>query len=191
MRRSFMIAMALGLAHAPLAAADLYQNGNWASLAADRRPSQVGDIVTVVVLNNSAASNSVATGSKRKNSIDADVSLAGSFDKSGSLGFGGSYDGRGTNMRTDKMAAQLSARVTQVLANGDLLIAGWQAMRINGDTTNIKVSGRVRPADINSDNQVFSSRVADARIEYDGRGFAARSARPGIVTRIFNALGIL
>jgi flagellar L-ring protein precursor FlgH len=191
MKSPFLIAIGLSLVSAPLCASDLYQRGNWASLAADRKPSQVGDIITVVVINNSAASNSVATGSKKHNAVGGDVALGTKFSKNASLGFGGSYDGGGTNMRSDKMAAQLSARVTEVLPNGDLIISGLQAMRINGDTTNIKVSGRIRLADIDSNNQVLSSRLADAHIEYDGRGFAARSAKPGIITRIFNVLGIL
>ena len=113
------------------------------------------------------------------------------FGGSARAGFGGTYDGQGTNARTNRIAAQLSATVSEVLANGDLVISGWQALNISGERTNIRVSGRVRPEDISSDNAVLSSRLADARIEYDGKGFASRTARPGIVSRLFNWLGLL
>ena len=89
------------------------------------------------------------------------------------------------------MVAQLSATVTQIYPNGDLQITGWQRLKINGEMTNIKVSGRVRRDDINGQNAVLSSRIADANIEYDGKGFATRSAKPGIVTKIFSWLGLL
>jgi flagellar L-ring protein precursor FlgH len=89
------------------------------------------------------------------------------------------------------MAAQLSASVTEVMPNGDLVIAGWQALNISGERINIRVSGRVRAEDINADNAILSSRLADAKIEYDGKGFASRSAKPGIIQRIFNLFGLL
>jgi flagellar L-ring protein precursor FlgH len=89
------------------------------------------------------------------------------------------------------MAAQLSATVTEVRPNGDLIVSGWQALDLSGEKTNIKVTGRIRPDDIGADNSVLSSRLADARIEYNGKGFSSRSAKPGIVARLFNFLGFL
>ena len=64
-----------------------------------------------------------------------------------------------------------------------LLVPVWRAMG--------GVRGRVRPDDINGQNAVLSSRIADANIEYDGKGFASRGAKPGIVTQIFSWLGLL
>lgn len=180
----------------PAHANDLYQGGNWPALASDRKASRAGDLLTILILANNTASNTVTQGSHKSTSIGGDVSGgkgvgSGDFARSGGLGFGGDYNGQGTNTRADRMAAQLSATVSEVLPNGDLVVSGWQTLTISGDRTNIRVTGRVRPEDIGTDNAVSSARLAEARIEYDGKGYTSRSAKPGIVTRIFNLLGIL
>ena len=175
---------------------DLYKGGNWAALASDRKASRVGDLITIQVLANNTASNTVSQGSRKHLSVDGQISGrkgsgSTSFERSGSVELGGEFAGQGTNARANRMAAQLSATVTEVLTNGDLVVSGWQTLNISGERTNIRVTGRVRPEDINTDNAVVSSRLADARIEYDGKGFASRSSKPGIVTLIFSWLGIL
>jgi flagellar L-ring protein FlgH len=190
MRRFTMFAWIAAVA-APVGAEDLYKSGNWPSLAADRRAEAIGDLITIQVLENASATNSVAKGSKKRSSIDGQITAGSTFDKSGGLTFGGSYDGEGKNSRSDRMVAQLSATVQQVFPNGDMMISGWQRLKINGELTNIKVSGRIRRDDINGQNAVLSSRIADASIEYDGRGFATRSAKPGVVTKIFSWLGLI
>lgn len=190
------LASALAGAAIPAAAEDLYRGGNWSALAADRKASQVGDLVTIQVLANNSASNTVSQGSKKRTGLDGSLSaLTGSgsstFERSAGLSANGGYEGQGTNARANRMAAQLSASVTEVMPNGDLVIAGWQALNISGERINIRVSGRVRAEDINADNAILSSRLADAKIEYDGKGFASRSAKPGIIQRIFNLFGLL
>ncbi|MBU6267866.1 MAG: flagellar basal body L-ring protein FlgH [Sphingomonadales bacterium] len=195
------IAMALSgaalMAAPPCHADDLYKGGNWPALAADRKASRVGDLVTIQVLANSSASNTVSQSGRKGTSASGSINAAkgtganSAFDRTFSMGSDRSYDGMGTNARANRMAAQLSATVTEVLPNGDLVVSGWQALDISGEKTNIKVTGRIRPEDINADNAVLSSRLAEARIEYNGRGFASRSAKPGIVVRIFNFLGLI
>ncbi|MGQ0661095.1 flagellar basal body L-ring protein FlgH, partial [Sphingosinicella sp.] len=115
---------------------------------------------------------------------------AGPIDESGELRFGGSYSGRGEVRRSERFVAQITATVNSVLPNGDLVVTGEQVMRINGETSRIGVRGRIRSADIRADNSVLSSRIADAQINYDGRGFVSRSARPGVINRIFSFLGL-
>ena len=175
----------------PVSAANLYARGNWSALASDRRAERVGDGVTIIVSTTSQASNLVRKGSKKRTSIDGQIVAGKAFDNSAGLNFGGTYDGQGENVRTDKMIAQLSATVDEVLPNGDLRVSGWQRLKINGELTSIRVSGRVRRDDISNDNTILSSRLADAVIDYDGKGFATSSAKPGVVAKIFNWLGIL
>jgi flagellar L-ring protein FlgH len=172
-------------------AEDIYKSGNWSALASDRRAESIGDVVTIVVFENSSATNAVGKRSKKRNALDGQIVAGNSFDKSGGVSFGGTYEGEGANSRSDRVVAQLSATVQQVYPNGDLFVTGWQRLKINGELTNIKVSGRVRREDISGQNSVLSSRIADASIEYDGRGFASRSAKPGIVTKIFSWLGLM
>jgi len=175
-------------------AEDLYRHDNWAALASDRRASAVGDILTVVVLENATAANTAQTGTSRDTRLGGNISAghAGSgINEGASLGLTGSFGGNGQTSRSGRMVAQISVRVDSVYPNGDLAISGAQALNISGERTNIRIRGRVRPADIASDNSVLSARIADAQIDYEGSGFVSRSARPGLFQRIFSFLGLM
>jgi flagellar L-ring protein FlgH len=190
MFRLILALSALGLATTALAE-DLYRPGSWPALATDRRPGHVGDIVTVVVSENAQASKTVGKGSRKRTSLDGSLTAGATFDKSATGTLGGNYEGEGQSSRSDRVVAQLSATVFELLPNGDLRISGMQRMHVNGEQTIIKVSGRIRRDDISSSNTVPSSRIADAVIEYNGRGFTSRSAKPGVVGKIFNYLGLM
>ncbi|NJM51336.1 MAG: flagellar basal body L-ring protein FlgH [Sphingomonadales bacterium] len=191
MKISFGLAFALMLfAPVHVSADDLYNGSDFSSLSADQRAGQVGDIITVIVSENNTASNRVGSGSRKRQSLSGQISAGDSLDEGASLSFGGDYSGEGSNSRNDRMVARLSVVVMGVHPNGDLQIAGTQRLNINGETTNINVSGRIRRADIDGQNAVLSSRIADAVIEYDGKGFATRGARPGLITRILSWLGL-
>ncbi|MEO1045909.1 MAG: flagellar basal body L-ring protein FlgH [Pseudomonadota bacterium] len=173
------------------AARDLYRDrhNGWAALVSDQRARNIGDILTVVVYENASASNSAQNGSSKSQSLDGRIA-GGSLSEDGELSFGGSYSGRGEVRRSGRMVAQISVEVTDRLTNGDFMVAGKQVMFINGEATDIGIEGRVREADITSDNRILSSRIAEARITYDGKGFVTRSAKPGLITRIFRFLGL-
>lgn len=175
----------------PAGAADLYNHGEWPSLATDRGAHRVGDVLTILVYENSAATNTASNGSRRNSTFGGQASFGTSFNKSADLTLDSGSDDTGTTGRSGTMVAEISAVVDAVLPNGDLHITGAQVLNINGEKTNIRVEGRVRTADIASDNTVISSRLADAAIDYDGAGFVSRSAAPGVLTRVFNWLGIL
>jgi len=176
---------------APALAADLYRPNSWSALASDRKAAAPGDILTILIYENASAANSSNTKSAKKSSLDGQISSGTSFAKNGSLSFAGASDNQGSTGRSGQMVAQMSAVVEQVLANGDLEISGAERLNINRERTVIRVRGRVRPTDISADNMVLSSRIADASIDYDGAGFVTRSGRPGLVTRIFNFLGLM
>jgi flagellar L-ring protein FlgH len=190
MRRTFAFALTM-LAASPLCAEDLFKADNWPALAADRKASQIGDILTLLVVENNQASNSVSKGSRKRNSLDIGVDTSLDFEEAASGTVGGSYEGQGENARTDRMVARLSVTVTEVYPNGDMRVSGLQRLKINGESTTISINGRVRPDDVAADNSVQSWRLADAVIDYDGKGFATRSAKPGVLTKIFSWLGLL
>lgn len=175
----------------PAYADDLFKPDNWSALAADRKASQIGDILTLLVVENNQASNSVTKGSRKRNAIDVGVDTSFDFKENVSGALGGSYEGQGNNGRSDRMVARLSVTVIDVYPNGDMRVSGVQRLKINGETTMISINGRVRPEDVTSENSVQSWRLADAVIDYDGKGFATRSAKPGVLTKIFNWLGLL
>lgn len=177
------------LAAAPAAAQNLYSEGNWPAMAADRRASQVGDAMIVVIQQSAESSNSTQNSSRKNTDLSAGV-RAGGVNESGQLGFGGGYTGRGEVKHSERLVTQLSVTIEEVLPNGDYRILGRQVMHVNGEDTTIAVRGRIRSADIRGDNTILSSRIADAEIDYNGKGFATRSARPGLLNRLFSLLGL-
>jgi flagellar L-ring protein precursor FlgH len=186
MAASWTLALHAGSASAE----DLFKPGVWAALASDRPAARVGDSLTVIIDEVSTASGSARNGSKRSSHFGGQVGNGSSLNASGSLDLGSSFDGSGQTQRVHKMVAQISVVVDAVLPNGDLHVTGAQALKINGERTNIRLKGRVRTADIDSDNSVLSTRLADAAIDYDGAGFVDSSSRPGLLTRAFNWLGL-
>jgi flagellar L-ring protein FlgH len=185
----FLLALCI-FAGSPTFAAGPPQDDSWSFLASDRSARKVGDVLTVVVYENSTAVNSANSDLEKSSSFGGRIQAGTSFDKSASLNLGDGSENSGTTSRSGRMVAQITAVVDEVLPNGDLRITGSQDLNINGERTNIRIKGRVRTADISSDNSVLSSRLADATIDYDGQGFVSRSAKPGILTQIFNWLGI-
>ena len=183
--------MLFGLAFAgsPVRAADLYRSDNWSAMASDRNAHRVGDILTVVIYENASAIDTASSSSKKSSNVSGQIAADNNFNHSGKLGLQSNSEDSGTTGRSGGMVAQISVTVDDVLSNGDLRVSGTQELNINGDKTNIRIKGRVRLADI-SNNAVLSSRLADATIDYDGIGFVSSSARPGILTRIFNWLGL-
>lgn len=177
---------------APLALAegqDLYQGGSWSAMATDRRATAVGDLITVIVAQVAEASNT--TQSATRKSTDVGGSLrAGDINEGGQLAFGGGYTGRGEVRRAERLLTQLSVSIEEVMPNGDFRIIGRQNVHVNGERTLVAVRGRIRAADITSDNTILSSRIADAEIDYNGKGFVSRSARPGLINRLFSLLGL-
>ena len=168
---------------------DLFRPGITQSLTSDRRAGAKGDSLTVVVVQAAESSTTMQNGSRRSSAINGHLGI-GSIDEGADLSLGSSYDGRGEVRRTERFVTQMSATVTEVLANGDFLIAGKQNLHINGEHTEVEVRGRIRAMDIDSENRVPSNRIADAQINYNGKGFVSRSSKPGLVQRIFRALGI-
>ncbi len=187
--RSLLIAVLAGLPLIGGAHAEDLFNREWASVANDQRAVRVGDVLTVVVYQNAEARNAAANTSRKRRSFEGALT-SGSIDESAELSLDGAYAGQGEVRRSESFVTQISVTVQEALANGDLLVGGEQHMLVNGEETTVRVRGRVRPADITGDNQVLSTRIADAEISYDGEGFVSRNARPGLVHRILSFLGL-
>lgn len=162
----------------------------WAALASDRNAARVGDSLTVLILETSSAAASTQSGSRKDTRLAGSVGADGQIDASGSLALQGAFDGRGQTSRTGRLIGQIGVTVIEVLPNGDLSISGTQTLDIDGERTSIRLTARVRPADISGDNTVLSYRLADAQIAYDGDGALTRSGQPGPLNRILSWLGL-
>lgn len=168
---------------------DLYKPGNTQSLISDRKASQIGDTITIVIVQSAESSMSMQNSSKKSSAISGQFK-AGRIDEGGNISLGGSYDGSGEVRRSERFVTRMTASVIAVLPNGDLVIDGLQHLNVNGEATTVQVRGRIRAADIDGENTVPSNRIADAQINYNGKGFVSRSAKPGLIHRIFSLLGI-
>jgi flagellar L-ring protein precursor FlgH len=160
-------------------AESLYQEQTYRPLTADNRAFRVGDVLTVQVFENSSATTSADTGTRRSNGLSAELShRSGTVGQTG-IGVSGSFDGGGRTQRTNRVLATLTVSVQEVLPNGDLRVAGEQLLTVNQEPQKVTLEGRVRPFDISDGNVVLSTRLADARISYVGEGdIAERNRRP-------------
>ena len=158
----------------------LWRNGSRAFFK-DQRAHQVGDILTVIVNLNDKAVIANETQRSRKNEEDSGVSTLFGAQKYplmntavGTRIFTGdsnsSSDGKGSVNRSEALVTNVAGVVTQVLPNGNLVVEGKQEVRVNFEIRELIVAGIVRPEDIQSDNTINSSKIAEARIAYGGRG---------------------
>lgn len=161
------------------------------SLFTDIKAHQVGDLVTVNIFEDASAQNVSKTETKKEANFDAGGGPGiGPLDFIPLFGVSGDskseFKGDGKTSRSNRLRARMTARVTGVSANGDLLIEGTRVVGINDDKEAITLSGLVRPADIAADNSVASYLIADAQIVYTGKGATGTASRPGLIVRILN-----
>ena len=159
----------------------LWRNGSRAFFK-DQRARQVGDILTITVNFTDKAAIANQTQRSRTNKEDSGITdFAGSKLLSGtaasvlpgrilSTDSTSSSDGKGSVNRQEALQTNVAAVVTQLLPNGNLVVEGKQEIRVNFEIRELIVAGIVRPEDIQSDNTIDSSKIAQARIAYGGRG---------------------
>lgn len=163
----------------PSFAESLYQEQTFRPLVGDNRAFRVGDVLTVQVFENSSATTSAETGTRRNNALSANLSHQRGVVAKTDLGVGGDFDGGGKTQRTNRVLATLTVSVKEILPNGDLRIGGEQVLTVNEEPQKVGLEGRVRPLDISDANVVMSTRLADAKITFLGEGdLAERNRRP-------------
>jgi flagellar L-ring protein precursor FlgH len=173
--------------------------GLWmAGLASDRRARRANDLITIRVVENvtglgSADSNldkSSSASASLPNLFGLESRLPGAINPANLVGFGASttFQGGGSTTRTGQLSAVLTARVEEVLPNGDLLVQGVREIEINGDRQMLVLSGVVRPSDISPGNVVQSTAIGQMRIRYFGRGLIKDNLSPGWLVRILNKI---
>ena len=166
----------------------------------DHRAKEIGDILTVSMNFTDSATLDNTTTRKRADTEDTDVTnllgLEAEFTKvlpqglvPGSvMSFGNAHDTSGTGniTRKEALALSMAAVVTQILPNGNLVIIGRQEMLVNKEIRELMVSGVVRPGDIESDNTIAHTSIAEMRVAYGGRGTLSELQRPRWGTQIWD-----
>ena len=174
--------------------ANLWING----LMGDRRAQQVNDLVTVRVVESFSASGTADSNlSKKSNASSGLTNLFGvegklpSFINPASLAAVGSdsgFKGAGTTNRAGNLSAVITARVAEVLANGDLVLEGIREVEINGDRQVVVLTGIARSQDVGPGNVLLSPSIGQLRIRYFGKGLMKDSLSPGWLIRALNKI---
>ena len=169
-------------------------------VAADFRAARAGDIITILVAENAAASSSQNKTTGSDSSVDASVSQflfpagASGFGlhngKLPGVKFGGksSHGGGGQVSNTQSLTTRAAVLVTDVLPNGNLVIAGARKFTFSGETQHVVLHGLVRPADIGSGNMVLSSNIAEARLEFISEGALSDAQKRGWLSDLYEKL---
>ncbi|MFQ5480463.1 MAG: flagellar basal body L-ring protein FlgH [Thermodesulfobacteriota bacterium] len=168
----------------------------------DLRARNIGDTVTITIAEKTSATKEATTSTSRVSSNDIALKkllgLPLKFGMSDFLGQGqpfspeiasnydSAFDGSGTTKRSGQFKASITARVVEVLRNGNLVIEGKKDTILNNEHQYLVLSGIIRPEDLSVDNSVDSNLISDARIEYSGRGVISDEQNPGWMMRILD-----
>lgn len=173
----------------------IYQSGYDIALFQDNKARHVGDVLTVVLIEKTAASKTASTNTAKDTSVDigtptifgAPVTLGGKDVLSANAASSNSFAGKGDSSQSNSLSGNISVTVAQVLANGNLLVRGEKRLALNQGEEFVQISGIVRPVDIHSDNTVLSTQLADAHIAYSGRGAVQEANSMGWLARFFSS----
>jgi len=184
------VAPALPSMQMPLAQSGaIYAEGGSIALFEDNRARNVGDLLTVVLVESTQAKKSAATNtSKNQDTSLGDISVFGKKVNYG-VGFSGdrSFAGKGDTSQSNSLSGSVTVTVVQRYPNGNLLVRGEKLLELNQGSEVVKLEGIVRSADISTSNSISSDRVGNARVTYAGRGALADSNAQGWLSRFFNS----
>jgi flagellar L-ring protein precursor FlgH len=158
------------------------------SLTSDQRAFRVGDVVTVLLQETTQASKRAGTSFSKGSSVGVSPigALGKTFGRTGvDISADRSFAGDSTSTQQNALSGAVTVMVQEVLPNGLLRVAGEKRLQLNQGEEFLRLKGYLRPADIDSENQVSSLRVANARIAYSGQGTLADANTPGWLTRFF------
>lgn len=170
----------------------IYQQSNAVLLFEDIKSRRVGDLITIVLTEKTAASKKASTSANKDSKVDiANPTLFGRpFSANGNtleMGIDASRDfsGAADSSQSNQLTGSITVTVAQVLSNGNLVVRGEKWLTLNQGEEYIRISGIVRPVDVRPDNTVLSTQVADAKISYSGKGSLANSNSMGWLTQFF------
>ncbi len=174
----------------------LFASGQADFLFADSRAYRVGDIVLVRIVESTLATNKATTSAKRQSGTE--MKVGGFFGKDSFLGTpvgknpivgaesGSSFNGDGRTTRQSTLTTTVAARIVRVLPNNVFELEGGREVRVNDENQIVVLRGLARGRDIDADNSIVSTKIADARIELYGEGILTDKQKPGWLSRILD-----
>lgn len=173
----------------------IYQAGYDIPLFENSVARRIGDTVTIRLVENMNATKSSSTSTSKKTDATLGgptvggrpVTIGGTEILSGGIANDSSFEGEGSSQQSNRLNGDITVTVAQRLPNGNLLVRGEKWITINQGREFVRVSGIIRPIDIEPDNSIPSSKVANASIGYSGKGPLANANAPGWLARFFNS----
>jgi flagellar L-ring protein precursor FlgH len=161
----------------------------------DLRARAVGDILTVVLVERTAASKESSTSTAKGSSIDTGFPVIlgkppthnGTEILNNELSSDNSFKGEADSSQSNRLDGNITVTVAERMPNGNLLVRGEKRITLNQGEEYIRLQGIVRPVDIGPQNSVPSTKLADAQIAYSGKGALADANRAGWLSRFFNS----
>ncbi|KAB0667205.1 flagellar basal body L-ring protein FlgH [Oryzomonas japonica] len=178
----------------------LWQAASSGGITEDVKAHRRGDIITIVISETASASKKASTDTGRSSSVSAGMPNFLGLEKAGMLknnmdlsqlinaNVDSKFSGSGSTSRQENLTATISAKVIDVLSNGNLLIEGRRNIKVNNEDQEIVLTGTVRQRDISPDNVVNSIYVSDAKISYSGRGIISDRQSPGWLMNIVDKI---
>jgi flagellar L-ring protein precursor FlgH len=184
-----------------LRADSLYPPEGGSSIYTEKRARRVGDVITIMIQEANQATQKASSQNQKTGTAAIGAGFnnygyfgpgAQSFLPTNSLGVGAQsyHSGQGSSSRSSNITAQMTAKIISVLPSGNYMIEGTRYVEVNEEKQLMEVTGEIRPDDIQSDNSIQSSRIANARVKVTGTGPASETAKPGILSRILSWLGL-
>jgi flagellar L-ring protein precursor FlgH len=169
----------------------------FSDLAADLRSRRVDDIVTIAVQESASAVSTGTSKTSRNSSVQSNIANLGGITRAtgplanlAKMGTNTQLDGQGTTSRSTTLTTTVTARVTHVLLNGNLVVEGTKHVIVNSENQVITVRGVIRPIDLDTTNSVPSARLAQMEIQVNGKGIVNDAVRrPNFLYRLL--LGLL
>lgn len=172
----------------------IFQDNYANSLYSDIKAHRVGDIITVDLAESTRAQKQANTKQAKDSSVNINpLSLggvpvsAGGYPLSASMSSGNDFDGQANTNQSNSLQGSITVSVSQVLANGNLMVQGEKWIMLNTGEEYVRISGMIRSQDIGADNRIESNRVANARIYYGGTGDFANTQGRGWLAKFFNS----
>ena len=159
------------------------------SLVSNIKARTVGDLITIIITERATANATSKTRANNKSETRGGPALGWlDFIKPWDMTVENKYLGDGDTQRDGSLRAEISARIVEVLENGDFRLEGTRMVNINGEKQLIEITGFCRARDIDADNTILSTYISDAQIAYNGSGIINDTSQPGVVTRVLNWL---
>lgn len=173
----------------------IYQYGHDIALFENSTARRVGDTVTIRLVERTNASKSSSTTTSKSTNVNLPgptiagrpVTVNGTEVLNMSLANETGFDGQGDSSQSNQLEGDITVTVARKLPNGNLLVRGQKWIQINQGREYVRIQGIVRPIDIQPDNSIQSSKVADATISYGGQGALADANTKGWLARFFDA----